>query len=159
MKLKNLSLLLALVMILSSLSVTVFAQTEEPIFEITEATVWTRPDVNNVTIDSSAVAPHFSSTYNKKVIKAASPKFGVDKTTGENYSDYNTASGDCSVRTVTKSSGGTVCNIDWSKHKYLRIEFNVFIENDTDGIGFRTKRLNGSTWSSRHFCFAVGGSS
>lgn len=128
-------------------------------FELNSQMELIRDEENGVSF-AEVTAPHFASSYAKKSIHITSGTSGYAVGTGGyTTSNYNTA-GKAPGFNLLKNANETIGNIDYSKYKYLRVSFNILVNEETNGVYFRFERVNETAPSSEHgFVFGVGAQS
>jgi len=133
MKSRKLSLLLAVIMMLSSLSVTAFAG----IAEDTDVNPWTSYFANYVSGDkNSNITP--KNIYDD-VLGATVRQFKTDKFYSDNAAGIEPRQFLVGSNVTSYTDLGAVSYKDYD---YLRISFNLFIGDTDDGLAFRMRRRN-----------------
>jgi len=142
MKFKNVSLLLALVMILSSLSVTVFAANDDNVVVSSLGNLIG----NNKGITVETV---YDATLMKNVTYYSSESYC------STYDTWNYPGNEPGHQILT--AAGLIAD---KSHKYMTIGFDIYIENATDGIGFRAERANAeeTITAATYYYIGIGGS-
>lgn len=149
--LKSLSLVLVLTVVFSSFAISSFAaDAEEADAEdkVIISSIDDLPDITNFKTDPGKI----SVTKNGNVLSLTSSNFAKDV---KNYRNAGVEARYCLVSGKEKLG-----NVKWENYKKLRIEFNIKIDNDTDGISFRTQRCDREgnlVDSTKYYVFSVGG--
>lgn len=151
--LKSLSLVLVLTVVFSSFAISSFAADAED--KVIISSIDDLPDITNFKVDTGKI----NVTKNGNVLSLTSSNFANSVT------NYRLAGYEAGYRFITGSSKnlklGNISFDLWKNYKKLRIEFNIKIDNDTDGISFRTQRFTASTTvsgdSNAYYIFSVGG--
>lgn len=149
--LKSLSLVLVLTVVFSSFALSAFAAVED---RVIVSSIEALPKLINF---KTGVTP-IEAKQTGNVLSLKSSTFASNTLTSFSHNSAGMEARYCLVPTSGGKLGG---DIDWSQYKNLRIEFNIKIANDTDGISFRTQRYNDSgdiTGVSKYYVFSVGGS-
>lgn len=149
--LKSLSLVLVLTVVFSSFALSAFAAVED---RVIVSSIEALPKLINF---KTGVTP-IEAKQTGNVLSLKSSTFASNTLTSFIHNSAGMEARYCLVPTSGGKLGG---DIDWSQYKNLRIEFNIKIDNATDGISFRTQRYNDSgdiTGVSKYYVFSVGGS-
>ena len=138
MKLKHVSLLLALVMIVSSLSVTAFAAKAED-KPITVNT--TRSNFDNASHATYGVNIEPNFEFSDDVIGKKVWQFKT-----ENYYNGNSGGNEPRLYLIEKIDSknpylASLGGLDWKNYDFLRISFDIYIGDSDDGIAFRMRRM------------------
>ncbi len=162
MKLKKLGLILAVMMVITSISGTVFAEKAEDavIFPSADSLGSVNPasgtSEENVIVKSEV----YDSALCRNVLKFETPSYTVGGGSVGNEQRI----------WLIDSNGASLGGLNYSNgsYDYLRMEFDIYIEDEYDGIAFRMGRYDSATGefyktsdgkSLQDFYFAVGGSS
>lgn len=156
--LKSLSLVLVLTVVFSSFAISSFAaDVEEADAEdkVIISSIDDLPDITNFKTDPGKI----SVSENGNVLSLTAGNFANGVT------NYRLAGYEAGYRFIINSNRymklGNISFDLWKNYKKLRIEFNIKIDNDTDGISFRTHRFTApkivSGDSNAYYIFSVGG--
>ena len=153
--LKSLSLVLVLTVVFSSFALSAFAAAED---KVIISSIDDLPELTNFKADTGKI----NVSKNGNILSLTSDKFA----NGVDY--YRLAGKEAGYRFITDPNKqflklGNIPFDDWKNYKKLRLEFNIKIANDTDGISFRTQRFTAATTVSgdpnAYYVFSVGGNS
>jgi len=129
------------------------------VFELTNENKLIRGEENGITHETVS-SPHFAEEYNEKAIHIKSGENGYAAGTGGYTSgDYSQAK-NAPGYSLIQNAYETIGNVDYSRYKYLRVCFNIYINDETNGIYLRANRVKDGTITNEHdYIFAIGGSS
>lgn len=156
--LKSLSLVLVLTVVFSSFALSAFAAAEDAEDKVIISSIDDLPELTNFKADTGKI----NVSKNGNILSLTSDKFA----NGVDY--YRLAGKEAGYRFITDPNKqylklGNIPFDDWKGYKKLRLEFNIKIANDTDGISFRTQRFTAakvvSGDSNAYYVFSVGGNS
>ena len=150
--LKSLSLVLVLTVVFSSFALSAFAAVED---RVIVSSIEALPKLTNFTVDAGKIID----SKNGNILSLTSDNFA----NGVDY--YRFAGKEAGYRFITGTTQylklGNIPFASWKDYKNLRLEFNIKIANDTDGISFRTQRFTEakvvSGDSNAYYIFSVGG--
>lgn len=148
--LKSLSLVLVLTVVFSSFAISSFAADAED--KVIISSIDDLPDITNFKTGVTQI----DAQQTGNVLSLSSSTFASTTLTGFSYTSAGSE-----ARYSLVSGAEKLGNVEWENYKNLRIEFNIKIDNDTDGISFRTQRYNNGSISNAnaYHVFSVGGSS
>lgn len=153
--LKSLSLVLVLTVVFSSFALSAFAAAED---KVIISSIDDLPELTNFKADTGKI----NVSKNGNILSLTSDKFA----NGVDY--YRLAGKEAGYRFITDPNNqflklGNIPFDSWKNYKKLRLEFNIKIANDTDGISFRTQRFTAAKFvsggSNAYYVFSVGGNS
>lgn len=153
--LKSLSLVLVLTVVFSSFALSAFAAAED---RVIISSIDDLPALTNFKADTGKI----NVSKNGNILSLTSDNFA----NGVDY--YRLAGKEAGYRFITDPNKkhlklGNISFDYWKNYKKLRLEFNIKIANDTDGISFRTQRFTAATTVSgdenAYYVFSVGGNS
>lgn len=153
--LKSLSLVLVLTVVFSSFALSAFAAAED---KVIISSIDGLPELTNFKADTGKI----NVSKNGNILSLTSDNFA----NGVDY--YRLAGKEAGYRFITDPNKqylklGNISFDYWKNYKKLRLEFNIKIANDTDGISFRTQRFTAATTVSgdpnAYYVFSVGGNS
>lgn len=153
--LKSLSLVLVLAVVFSSFALSAFAAVED---RVIISSIEALPKLTNFTVDAGKIID----SKNGNILSLTSDNFA----NGVDY--YRFAGKEAGYRFITGTTQylklGNIPFASWKDYKNLRLEFNIKIANDTDGISFRTQRFTEpkkvvSGDKDAYYVFSVGGNS
>ncbi|MCI5971328.1 MAG: hypothetical protein MRZ29_09390 [Oscillospiraceae bacterium] len=154
--LKSLSLVLVLTVVFSSFALSAFAAAED---RVIISSIDDLPELTNFTVDAGKI----NVSKNGNILSLTSNKFANGVT---NYRLPGNGLYEAGYRFITSDNNqylklGNISFDYWKNYKKLRLEFNIKIANDTDGISFRTQRFTAakvvSGGSNAYYIFSVGG--
>lgn len=153
--LKSLSLVLVLTVVFSSFALSAFAAVAD---KVIISSIDDLPELTNFKADTGKI----NVSKNGNILSLTSDNFA----NGVDY--YRLAGKEAGYRFITDPNKqylklGNISFDYWKNYKKLRLEFNIKIANDTDGISFRTQRFTAATTVSgdpnAYYVFSVGGNS
>lgn len=152
--LKSLSLVLVLTVVFSSFALSAFAAVED---RVIISSIDDLPALTNFKVGAEQIIV----SENGNILSLTSANFA----NGED--SYRLAGKEAGYRFITGTTQylklGNIPFASWKNYKKLRLEFNIKIANDTDGISFRTQRFTDakvvSGDSNAYYIFSVGGKS
>lgn len=151
--LKSLSLVLVLTVVFSSFALSAFAAAED---RVIISSIDDLPALTNFKVGAEQIIV----SENGNILSLTSANFA----NGED--SYRLAGKEAGYRFITNPNKqflklGNISFDYWKSFQKLRLEFNIKIANDTDGISFRTQRFTAATTvsgdSNAHYIFSVGG--
>ena len=153
--LKSLSLVLVLTVVFSSFALSAFAAVED---KVIISSIDDLPELTNFTVDAGKIIV----SKNGNVLSLTADNFANGVT---NYRLPGNGLYEAGYRFITGTGQylklGNISFDYWKNYKKLRLEFNIKIANDTDGISFRTQRFTAATTvsgdSNAYYIFSVGG--
>lgn len=154
--LKSISLVLVLTVVFSSFALSAFAAVED---RVIISSIDDLPELTNFTVDAGKI----NVSKNGNILSLTSNKFANGVT---NYRLPGNGLYEAGYRFITSNNNqylklGNIPFDYWKNYKKLRLEFNIKIANDTDGISFRTQRFTAakvvSGGSNAYYIFSVGG--
>lgn len=118
-----------------------------------------RDEENGVTV-TEVQAPQFAEEFSRNVLHITSGADGYAVGTGGyTTSNYKTASY-CPGFYLIGNKGETIGNVDYSKYKYLRTSFNIYVGEEHNGIYFTGERVSdGKVDDGNIFVFGIGAKS
>lgn len=157
--LKSLSLVLVLTVIFSSFALSSFAAAKD---EVIISSIDDLPELTNFKDVSGTTVEKIKVSKNGNILSLTSAKFA----NGVDYK-YRLAGTEAGYQFTTGTNQyqklGKISFEYWKSFQKLRLEFNIKIANDTDGISFRTQRFTAATTVSgdpnAYYIFSVGGKS
>ena len=129
------------------------------VFELSADKELIRGEQNGITHETIS-SPHFAEEYNEKAFHIKSGESGYAVGTGGYTSGNYSQAGKAPGYYLIQNANETIGNVDYSKYKYLRVSFNIFINNETNGVYFRADRVkDGTVINDHNYIFGIGGSS
>ena len=129
-------------------------------------TVYT-PDTTAAPLNTVAYEMTKDSTMVTKTNKITKQEVAAPHITGKNaihhyfknFAAAATPGGETAYTTLTGSTGGILGNLDFSKYNNIKIRFNIYLNDSTNGVYFRARRLTNGTTTYRNdnYIFNIGG--
>ncbi len=128
------------------------------VYELKNSATLTRAAENNITVETVQAPQIDSEVYTKEVLHLSSASFanGTGGYTGKTYANAG------NLPIFSLISGTKVAklgNVDYSDYNYLRIRFNIFINNDNNGVIIRLSRYDADNTNvnTPDYLFGIGG--
>lgn len=142
----------------SEVDTTVYDALPKVVYTLDNQKTLTRSAENDLTTEY-VQAPHFSNEFSKNVLHIQSGEKGYGNGSTYTASNYTEASNAPIFSTVSKANE-TIGNImNYDSYKYFRTSFNIYINNEVNGIYIKGDRLaDGAVTNAHNFIFCIGGS-